>query len=505
MRIDRNGVAVAAVVFSVLMGSAGCAGANRGERPKPGSRTEAQAVSAEEARGEAAAGAEKDAPEGGAEEAAKATAAEKAGGRLRFWEAGLVKKEALELCEEYAALVEGAAEGQVFEAAEEGRERELEEMLLSHYEVAGRSSGEGREYYLAARRKDAPVYDDFGELSVGYLDDVCQVGYSKGEKGDYGERILYQVPGWTVGIPGGNWSEDSLDVLCFWDDGEQDPAFLASFSEEGRKMLAFIKEHKGLSFHEEGKACIDFLYQDEDTVGFWSEPYPCCIALKEEEAGHLRQLLGKEDAGGKRQKVFGRYGDALDYVRTLDGSIRTTGASFCLDGRDYQLLGSRGQEGYLLSWEETEDGGGETRLEQHLEAWRYVRGRVLESVGRDYGDFTEAWFDVPLVRATLEFPRLEQAEGGTLRFEACVQEVEDPEKLKELSRIMGNAIRGHEVISGCPYNGILKLSRKDGETLLMFVATDSCDSVTYEGRIGFEYGRQEELAAIFGEAMGTGN
>ena len=67
---------------------------------------------------------------------------------------------------------------------------------------------------------------------------------------------------------------------------------------------------------------------------------------------------------------------------------------------------------------------------------------------------------------------------------------------------MGNAIRGPEVISGCPYQGILKLVREDGETLEMFVASDSCDSVAYEGRIGFEYGRQEELAAIFQEANG---
>ncbi len=35
----------------------------------------------------------------------------------------------------------------------------------------------------------------------------------------------------------------------------------------------------------------------------------------------------------------------------------------------------------------------------------------------------------------------------------------------------------------------------------MFVAADSCDSITYEGRIGFMYGGQEKLAEIFDEAM----
>ena len=66
---------------------------------------------------------------------------------------------------------------------------------------------------------------------------------------------------------------------------------------------------------------------------------------------------------------------------------------------------------------------------------------------------------------------------------------------------MGEAVRGREAVSGCPYTGVLDLVREDGETLKMFVAADSCDSVSYEGRIGFEYGDQKELAEIFDEAM----
>ena len=34
-----------------------------------------------------------------------------------------------------------------------------------------------------------------------------------------------------------------------------------------------------------------------------------------------------------------------------------------------------------------------------------------------------------------------------------------------------------------------------------FIATDSCDSMAYEGKIGFEYGKQSDLAAIFDDAM----
>lgn len=487
MRNCKGWIVLAVAVLSVLPGITGCVGTGRGEDSGK------DKVQRAEQR-----------------ETGKLAVAEAAGGEEErgcgawFRDGDMVKGEVLDFCGEYAALVEGALEGQAFGPAVGGKERELQKMLLGHYEVAGRSSGEGREYYLAVRREDAPVYGDFGELSVGDVDEVCQIGYHKEDKEDDEETVLYQVPGWSVIVPDDGRSAGSLDVLCFLNIEEKDPAFLALFSEGGRKQLGFMKKHKGLSFHEEGKACMDFLYQDEDTVGFWSEPYPCCIGLDEESAGQLRQLL-RQEGSGRQEKVFGRYGDALDYVRTLDSSIRTTGAGFHLDGREYQLLGSRGQEGYLLSWEETEEGRGEMELGNYPEAWKYVRGRILECVGRDYGDFTDTWFDVPLVRASLEFPRREESEEGKLRFEACVQEVEEPEKLKELSRIMGNAIRGPEVISGCPYQGILKLVREDGETLEMFVASDSCDSVAYEGRIGFEYGRQEELAAIFQEAMGTGN
>lgn len=81
------------------------------------------------------------------------------------------------------------------------------------------------------------------------------------------------------------------------------------------------------------------------------------------------------------------------------------------------------------------------------------------------------------------------------------QTITEAEKLERLSKLLGNAIRGHEALNGCPYVGGLELEREDGETLQMFVAADSCDSITYEGRIGFEYGEQQELAEIFDEAM----
>ena len=148
-----------------------------------------------------------------------------------------------------------------------------------------------------------------------------------------------------------------------------------------------------------------------------------------------------------------------------------------------------------------EDSQADLRLEDNEEAWQYVTDRIHEVTGRDYGSFTDDWFAIPLTKASLRFPQRKEREDGSIQWETCVQTIEEPEKLATLSRLLEKAIRGPEVMSGCPYTGILDLTREDGEVLQMFVAADSCDSITYEGRIGFEYGKQEELAEIFDEAM----
>ena len=118
-------------------------------------------------------------------------------------------------------------------------------------------------------------------------------------------------------------------------------------------------------------------------------------------------------------------------------------------------------------------------------------------MGKDYGNFTDSWFDGGLVKASLVFPRLVEGEDGEWTHKFGRQTITEAEKLERLSKLFGSAIRGHEALSGCPYMGVLDLEREDGETLQMFVAADSCDSITYEGRIGFEYGKQQDLAQTF--------
>lgn len=443
---------------------------------------------------------------------------------LRFQEPDMVDPALLEELTEYAVSVESWIEDTVFRPIEGEQVKELSGLLSGHYAVAGRDGGDGRVYYLAARRKDAPVYEDFfGGMFVGYVDDLLQIGYAHP---DSSETILYEIPGFSVNTFSEKQGREVLDLFCFIPDtAEDDQAFTHAFSRSGRQELAFLKAHPGLSFYEEGAPCIRFLYQDRDTVQFWSEPYPCYIPLEEADCRVLRELLGTgghepeqtisqelgRTVGQEAERApdpekwagpFETYKDAQDHAKEQSPSIRTTGAQICLNGMVYELLGGQGCDGCLLVYRE-EDGSGKEDiwLLYDQEVFSYAIDWIKAVTGKDYSDFTDRWFDLPLRSATLEYPRPETGEDGEMAFVTRTQTVTEEEKLEWLSQLLEDAIQGHEALSGCPYKGVLELTRSDGETLQMFVAADSCDSITYEGRIGFEYGSLEEMAAIFDEAM----
>ncbi len=415
-----------------------------------------------------------------------------------FKERERVDEELLEECDVFASLAEQYMEDTPFMPAEDGQAENLEEQLSGHYEVAGRKAEDGREYYMAVRRRDAPVYEDLDELSVGYVyragsvEEVCQIGYYDG---DAKETVLYEIPGYIVESCMDRGSESALDMFCLIpQSASEDGVFLSAFQENGRKQLEFIGMHPELSYHEEGKNCIVFYYQDEDTLAFYPEPYPCYIHLDEGESEKIRTLLEK---GQDQKQGFADHREAIEWLRKEAPSVRTTGASLDLDGRVYELLGSRDGGGYVIGREEDMA----CWLMRGEQIYPYVLDRIKEAVGKDYGDFTDNWFDGGLVKASLVFPRMEEGEDGGWTPMVGRQTITEAEKLERLSKLLGNAIRGHEALNGCPYVGVLELEREDGETLQMFVAADSCDSITYEGRIGFEYGEQQELAEIFDEAM----
>ena len=83
---------------------------------------------------------------------------------LIFEDPGMVREEILAQCQAYGALVESYVGSDSFGPANNERVRELTGFLSGHYEVAGRKDREGREYYVAARRTDAPEYEDLQSL-----------------------------------------------------------------------------------------------------------------------------------------------------------------------------------------------------------------------------------------------------------------------------------------------------------------------------------------------------
>lgn len=401
--------------------------------------------------------------------------------------------------EEYISLVESYVDDAVFQAADESDIKKLSDKLQGHYEITGRTDGNGLEYYIAVRRGDAPVYDDYGSLNVGELDAQLYVGYYDKNSDPV---VLYELDGYSfLDMPLGY--DKGLDCFCFGryesSAAAENPAFIHAFNQNGRDMLNFMKSKPELSFYKEGQPYVQFYYQDEDTIKFYSEPYPCYITLTAKEQEYLRRHL----ISSKVENGVGTIQEARDFMQKKGGkkeSIRSTGVSLLLDGLRYQSFENSELPGYLVVSDE--ENGGLLSLEYNEEICRFLREKVKDATGMDYGYCDSHWFKTPLKSASIVFPEYKGI-NGTETTEVRTQTVEDRDKLDTLAELMDRALNSGEFygFSACPYNAIIDFIREDGETLRVFAATDSCDSMAYEGRIGFEYGRQADLAAVFDAAM----
>lgn len=396
--------------------------------------------------------------------------------------------------DDYCALVECYIDNVTFKPIEEARIKQLSELLKGHYDITGRTAGGGLEYYLAVRRKEAPVYDDFASVDMGYLNEQFYIGYYDEESEP---TVLYELNGYDLlGMPLGG---GTLDCFCFGISGAPDleeyPAFRYAFDQKGRALLDFMKARPDLSFYREGQSFVKFYYQNEDTVKFYSAPYPCYIALTEEEQEEIRrQLTASQPVDGIKNSQ-----EAGDYL-LKKGEICSTGVSLIIDGRSYRSFGNHEFSGYLTA--ASEDGYEFQSLIYNDDICRFMIAKVENAVGMDYGNFDPHWFQTPLKSASIVFPEYMGIDGGTSASELRKQTIGSRDKLDALSKLMDEAVReGERGFSGCPYTAVINFVREDGETLNIFIATDSCDSMSYEGRIGFEYGSQDELAAIFDEAM----
>lgn len=151
----------------------------------------------------------------------------------------------------------------------------------------------------------------------------------------------------------------------------------------------------------------------------------------------------------------------------------------------------------------TMDEQGFIALEYNEAVYSFVMDKIKNVMEIDYGSFDAQWFKIPLKSASIDFPESVEQADGSYTTDLRSQTVNDPEKLNALSKLMDRAINSEEIygFSGCPYIASIKFTRENGKILRVFIATDSCDSMTYDGRIGFEYGKQSDMAEIFGEAM----
>lgn len=404
------------------------------------------------------------------------------------------------LQEEYIALVESYMGEVSVRQIEESKCKELSDILQGHYDIIGRTAGEDRNYYIATRREDALVYDDFDSINLGYYsegmaDTVFQIGYYDKEDNS---KILYEMEGYDlIEFPLGS---SNLDCFCFVETKSlyenKDKAFLLSFTKSGRSELDFIRKYTGLSVDNAGSSYIEFYYQDKDTINFNSGPYSCYINISMDEAEDINQLLSSSKV--IEEEVLWK--DVWQYLSEEDESIRSTGVMLHMEDKQYNLLGNKNSTGYILNREKEQ---GFSSLEYNEAVYGFVMNKIQNVMKRDYGSFDAQWFKTPLKSAAIEFSERVNQMDGSHMTDLRLQTVTDLEKLSALAKLMDHAINDEEVygFSACPYIASIEFTREDGEVLHMFIATDSCDSMTYEGRIGFEYGKQSDLAEIFDKAM----
>lgn len=174
-----------------------------------------------------------------------------------------------------------------------------------------------------------------------------------------------------------------------------------------------------------------------------------------------------------------------DVVSRLDDGIVTAEATYSLCADRLRVRSEDGRRGDILD----------------AELAQAVREAFAQKRGADPLDVSLAWLDgAALTRATLEFPALVE-QGAEWTYEMRAQTIEDAEALAELQALL----RGAEetAASGCPFGGTLTLVREDGETLVLYTASDSCAVLTADGGLYFEFGNQEDLLDIFPNCRGA--
>ena len=395
---------------------------------------------------------------------------------------------------DYMAMVEGLAPERTFVDMPANELATYEALFNGDYQVFGRSAGPQQTYIIAVRRDDVPIPGDFYEMSAYSRADasgesLCLTYYDE----DANEHLLYELGEMILcetlrdGRP--------LESFCLRPMAEfpLDSAFNALFDPTGRALMALFARRPYLGFSADDKPQIDVLLHDEETATIYSAPMPYTITLSDAELTQLMPLLDAAETLVEGLESYTSYG----HLRKLVEAPYDLGVVFRHEGKRYALFGNGNVPGHIVvSHGETED------IIYSEEAYALIAGKVAALIGYDIAAFTPAWFDEPLASATLAYDNMVSDDGDGFVWARQTQTVTDAAALEDLRATLRDAVQEFAFLSGCPYTAPLTLTRADGQTLHIMVATDGCDSMAVLGNLGFvPSGLKKALRAVFPEAI----
>jgi hypothetical protein len=361
----------------------------------------------------------------------------------------------------------------------------LTDQLGSDFKVFGRTDGAGNAYALIRLSDGKPfVFRDYalsGDPEYRYI--CFEISHADGlrtlevakvikEGSVEREEVLYSVRD----IDAIDFGDEFGYVLLNCEDEKVRNAVLP-----GSRAVMIEAAARGLESIKPEGACVSLMFYDaqiRDNLGF-GEPVCFYLPLNDEQYKKAEELIGAGFTPKDAKELQKKFPDLYD-----------TGVTLFIDGESYSMFSC---DAFRLG---SAEGYYPTLLSEDLSNWLRIVAKPY--LGHDPAAYRSGWFDMPLASAALTFHVRTEVDGYMVIKEQ-VQTIADPERLQKLSELFRDAEYGS--VSACAYGAELTITRKDGETLTVFVAEDSCGTALIQGSIWCDYGKQDKLAEIFDEAM----
>ena len=359
--------------------------------------------------------------------------------------------------------------------------------LEGDFTCFARRSAEGDTYLIAVGKPGLDVANAEGEM-------LWNVYYTSGAEDTTDEAILTQTVVTSEGV--NDLRSYHLDgaQAAVWldtDDAPNKNTFLILVSSDNPVMHYALNDRlsayryaktMGMSIEQPRStpyASVYYLTQESlEKTGLY-DPYTYFFELD----GEGRELADALDAAEVKLFADGisvdweHNLDTFDYIYT-DKATYSLGSRYIRVSKDYRVLGVIEDEALV----------------------ERMRALFEQRVGFDplldiaqwasEGSFTSATLNDGVIRSN-------QA-NNQKDFQMEGQTVTDAESLAALQKLLSRAtyLSGG---AGCPFGDFLTVTRDDGQTLTISVATDSCGALCYNGNSYYSYGKQEKLKAIFPE------